>query len=292
MKRCYGNYNPKLLFKMIAHLTPTMDQVESIKEKKKVFYGQKEPKTPKEKEIKHLKEVFWYLKKRKFTKQVVLNTYHLLTNKNCDTTMRNHLHVLIHDVIPKESDMFETILNIIRYLAKENVFYHDTQTMCGLICNKVLLMRKYHPVIFYYRTTKKIISQVELDVPEVFSRLQLQKLIHHTKKFNQQQAIKETGEIIETLRIFQNEIKEIWKIQELYLAGSYARGEQNEYSDIDLYITKHQYNTYDMNQYFTKLLNHSVDMIVVEEEMKNQLNIDIITEKIKIFGKEEKENEI
>ena len=45
-----------------------------------------------------------------------------------------------------------------------------------------------------------------------------------------------TGEIIKIMREYEEELKEKYKIKEIKIFGSYARGEQKERSDIDIIV--------------------------------------------------------
>lgn len=73
-------------------------------------------------------------------------------------------------------------------------------------------------------------------------------------------------------------------IFDIYLFGSYARGEANKNSDVDIYCehgnVKNLYDVFDLNENLKKALNKNVDIIFkdskLEKEFENNLKKDLI----------------
>jgi len=79
--------------------------------------------------------------------------------------------------------------------------------------------------------------------------------------------MKNMHEIIKILREHKEELKEKYKIKEIKIFGSYARGEQRETSDIDLIVDFEETPTL-------------IELLRVEEEIERILGIkvDLLTE--------------
>lgn len=73
-------------------------------------------------------------------------------------------------------------------------------------------------------------------------------------------------------------------INEIYLFGSYARGEANKNSDVDIYCEKgnikNLYDVVDVNEELKKALNKNVDIVftssVLEKTFENSIKRDLI----------------
>jgi len=79
--------------------------------------------------------------------------------------------------------------------------------------------------------------------------------------------MKNTHEIIKIMREHKEELKEKYKIKEIKIFGSYARGEQRETSDIDIIVDFEEIPTF-------------IEFLKVEEEIERILGIkvDLLTE--------------
>jgi predicted nucleotidyltransferase len=79
--------------------------------------------------------------------------------------------------------------------------------------------------------------------------------------------MKTLNEIIKKLNEHKEELKNKYKIKELKVFGSYAKGEQKETSDIDLIVDFEEYPTL-------------IEFIRIQEELENLLGVkvDLLTE--------------
>lgn len=86
--------------------------------------------------------------------------------------------------------------------------------------------------------------------------------------------MKRLEEIKEILRNHKVEIKEKFRVKEIGIFGSYVRGEQKEFSDIDILVEFEApvdfFTFLDLEEFLTKLLDVKVDLV-----MKKALKRDI-----------------
>lgn len=80
-----------------------------------------------------------------------------------------------------------------------------------------------------------------------------------------------TTEIIEMLRRYKEQYAERYGIETLGLFGSVARGEQNDKSDIDVFVKLRQtsyYTLMDIKEDLEQLFNKKIDLITIHEAMR------------------------
>ena len=83
--------------------------------------------------------------------------------------------------------------------------------------------------------------------------------------------MKTTAEIIEILRDYKARSAEKYGIETLGLFGSVARGEQNEQSDIDVFVKLHRtsyYTLLDIKEDLEQLFKRKVDLITLHGTMR------------------------
>jgi len=79
--------------------------------------------------------------------------------------------------------------------------------------------------------------------------------------------MKTLNEIIKTLKEHKEELKNKYKIKEIKIFGSYAKGEQKETSDIDIIVDFEEIPTF-------------IEFVKIQDELKNLLGVkvDLLTE--------------
>jgi len=60
-------------------------------------------------------------------------------------------------------------------------------------------------------------------------------------------------QIQQSLNIFTNRVKKQFQPQQIFLFGSYARGEANEYSDVDMLVVSEQFSDIPEDERFDEL---------------------------------------
>lgn len=81
-----------------------------------------------------------------------------------------------------------------------------------------------------------------------------------------------TSEIVEMLRCYKEQYAEKYGIETLGLFGSVARGEQDEKSDIDVFIRLRKtsyYTLMDIKEDLENLFNKKIDLITLHETMRS-----------------------
>lgn len=83
--------------------------------------------------------------------------------------------------------------------------------------------------------------------------------------------MRSTSEIVEMLRRYKEQYAEKCGIETLGLFGSVARGEQDEKSDIDVFVKLRQtsyYTLMDIKDDLEQLFNKKIDLITIHEAMR------------------------
>ena len=77
------------------------------------------------------------------------------------------------------------------------------------------------------------------------------------------------------------------EIKELYLFGSYARGEANKDSDVDIYCDsgdlKTLYDEFDLKEEFEKVLGKKVDIVTIGSNMHEFFKKQVDEDKIRLW---------
>ena len=77
-----------------------------------------------------------------------------------------------------------------------------------------------------------------------------------------------------------------YKIKEVYIFGSYARGEANKNSDLDIYCEKGEIKTLidqvEMEEELKKALNKEVDVVFIGSKMNDYFRKQIMEDMIKL----------
>ena len=79
-----------------------------------------------------------------------------------------------------------------------------------------------------------------------------------------------TQEIVDRLRAYKEKFADKYGIEQLGLLGSVARGEQDEKSDIDVFITMSRpsfFTRMNIKEELQKLFHRKVDLITLHENM-------------------------
>jgi uncharacterized protein len=78
-------------------------------------------------------------------------------------------------------------------------------------------------------------------------------------------TVRTLGEIKADLQMLKPTLKKRFKVETIDIFGSYARGEQNEKSDVDLLVTYCEpvsfFVTYDLQNYLRRKLHVKVDVV-------------------------------
>ncbi len=91
------------------------------------------------------------------------------------------------------------------------------------------------------------------------------------------------AEVKEILKGYKDEIRERYKAEILGVFGSYARGEQNEKSDVDILVRFHKgatlFDLVELGDFLEEKLGINVDIVsenAVREELRDRIEKDLV----------------
>ncbi|MBN3490249.1 nucleotidyltransferase domain-containing protein [Acholeplasma equirhinis] len=211
-------YNPKINARIIRYLSHDKPFLyEEINDTKKELFDA-------------LLDAFLRFKSEPLTKASILEMYESLTGLKTDIDDMFITKIL---EIRKMSDIIKCFIEII----KSKLFLEHTHEMAKLIFNRLLIENGYCPMIFYPNVTKQVITYINENASdEVLDILFHQLYALTAQRLNQKQIIKTQDEVINILLKHKDMIKDLYGVISVGFFGSFARGDQNEYSDIDVWI--------------------------------------------------------
>ncbi len=175
------------------------------------------------------------------------------------------------------------------YVLENNVFDQYNVEMAKIIHNFIQLKRGYVPAIIYYFQADKVIHLIQKKEIEG-AVLEVKKCYIRTKHFNTFHHLIFLEEIIAKLNKERIYLKDKFKVQELYIYGSYSKKTYNEYSDLDLLVkvyfeTEYDYQTrFKIFDYLEKQIGIEIDGIIMDfREEKEDLQEEIKKNLKRIF---------
>lgn len=135
--------------------------------------------------------------------------------------------------------------------------------MAIMLFNNQMINQNYCPIVFYPNITKQIIEAIESNDSDE----KIDALFHHAyfntiNKLNRKSVIKSQKEVMQIINNHQEMLRDLYQIESLGLFGSFARGEQNEYSDLDIWIRVKGWLGYQTKYLIKHLLETMLDIAV------------------------------
>lgn len=288
-------YNPKIRFKFIENLWQARDYREAESPLKAIYYGKQAPHTFTELMFfKSLKSYqLLYESDKELTLELIQKVYELWSAEVLSHEAIVTLKTIIQKILKFRNEVMDIkrhFVKIFSLLIKQKIFPEYNVEMAKLLSNYMFVKDGKPPIIMYSYGTMKIVQFIEENatVENIYNALML--LLHRTQKFNEAHENISLDEIRKKLYGNMQILQENYGIQNLYIYGSYARGEQTKFSDIDLFA--HLYEDKKMfanlkdeiTMFMTKLFGIEVDIIVDDISYdKNLVPVDIFIEAIKVF---------
>lgn len=226
--------------------------------------------------LKSLREIIDYIKQDStilnissikwiVNKYAIEEKYKMISNEQVLSSIINNYH--FKEVDSNNTDFFIK-------LVESNTFTKELEpTIIPIIYNFLLIKHNHFPLIFKYNKTKTIINLIRmkeyLGVESYFTDMYIESNNYNTP--HRDISLNEVKEIIISKKDY---LISKLHIKSLYVYGSFAKGTNNKYSDIDIYITASNktYNRFYYAAYMEDLLNLPVDVSVYYLDNLDGLN--------------------
>jgi predicted nucleotidyltransferase len=132
-------------------------------------------------------------------------------------------------------------VNVFVDIVQKQVFYEKTEEIAKLIFNKLLELNGYCPVVFYPKLTRNLLNHIQSgSTEEIIEKIFIKLIFRTIKHLNTKQSLLQQEAVLNLILQHEKMIKQVYHVTSLGVFGSFARNEQNEYSDIDLWIKVNQ----------------------------------------------------
>jgi len=271
-------YNKKINFKFLEYLYQHCDSKDLHEmHLKNVLNGKEEKIDNIDIFILRGKEVLDYILNNKvYNIFNIKNIYYLYTKeKFIDDNLLNGIIKIYDTEANKEVEIY-------RYIIKNNIFGYYNIELAKILFNYIRIIDNNYPLIFYFELTNKINDLILNDLD--FTK-ELYKLIELTNHHNIKHEIIEYDYIYNKLIDNKNKLIKMG-INELFIYGSYARKDYNEYSDLDLLCITN--NIFHIDKETIKTILEAMLNIIVELNIKSHdyykfITNDMNDEKIKVY---------
>lgn len=286
LEKCNGTYNPKLDFKMLCNLNKERNVKESLYKQKCIFEGKTDDiKTSTEVHLKKSIDAYNILKSSKqITKKTIMDVYHTYEKEEINQTSIQNLVKLMSKVI---DEYLQSPIRVLIVVIKQNVFNNYSDEMAVLLFNYMLLKNDYHPIIFYNSFMSNLTELIKNGaLAESVFRI-MEPMIKVSCEYNQIQG-KITSDAVKKVI---NEVKKIliekYSIKHAFIYGSLARGDQTEYSDIDLIFIAKGYSEFkneEIKTFIKSLFKQRLDIVFISNnQIVENMTSDFYTQRIKIY---------
>lgn len=286
------NYNPKIDYLFCKYLYNKPFEIIDEQEWKNIYNGLKEPKNEAQVGMMRSKEITEFIKKQE-------TEFNIFSVKKCFKMLSNHDLILDK---PKEKLLTDLILfvkagaeadlagKVLIKVLKETIFPEEWNVEMSKIMHNFIEWKNGNTPSILYRFQMSAIQRL-IDKNEIDGALlEVKNVYQRTRHFNEKHKVVSFSKIKERLYLLESYLKEKFGITEFYVYGSYARGEENEYSDLDIFVKVETRMQQDLDNKFLLFsfleneLGIGVDGKVEDlSYLKSRLRIDMVRHLIKIF---------
>lgn len=273
-KKKIENYNYKIEYKMLYFLNPKLDTTNNYYEVLDIYKNNSSYTSEQGKWFKKIKNVYDYLLKNELDIENILYYSALEFETSVNYVIKQKIIAKYLKLSIKDITFVATWL--LKRFIGDKPLTENSDVLGILIFNAIIKKHDYIPIIFtkdYIMFLKQVINKKIStsslkDILSIYEDLSI-KYNKRYKKISKEDLIKIIKGSKEYL-INNFDIKKVW------LYGSFVRGEETEYSDIDLYVEfskdKTEYEIEQVQNYFVLILGRSVDMLIEHRIYKNISN--------------------
>ncbi len=264
-------YNPKIDYKMLYFLNPQLDISKNYYETKKIYDSDIEAISTQGKWFKKLKHVYDYLFNNELNINEILGYASIEFETEVDDGAKEKIKAEYQRLSTKEVLYLATwFLKMFFY---EKPLKENSDILGILIFNAMIKRNRYIPMIFMedYRfflskiIHKKVTTNSLKDILSIYEDLS----IKYDKKYSSLSKV----DVIHLLNIHKEHLMHHFDIKKVWLYGSFVRNEENDFSDVDLYVEFQTKKTEEeiriLKNYFVELFKRDVDMLVEYTQYHN-----------------------
>lgn len=277
------DYNSKIDYLICKYLSSKKFEILDEKEWKEVYFCEKKPKDDIQEMMLNGKKAFRFIKNSniEFNVENIEKCYQIISNENIKLSLEQIDQ--LNDIVKgfKEDDSSNYAGLVFIEILKKQIFSKYNIEMAKILHNFIQIKHGYVPSIFYHFQTNKIIKLINDNEIEG-ALFMIKSAYQRTNHFNVKHRLIHFNEIEIIIQRLKNKLIRNFGVTELYVYGSFSRGEENEYSDLDLYIKVEQKfkrkldNKYFIMSLLEKELGIAVDAKVHDDEYKNSLKPDMV----------------
>ncbi len=173
-------------------------------------------------------------------------------------------------------------INVFVDIVQKQVFYEKTEEMGKLIFNKLLELNGYCPVVFYPKITRNLLDHIQSgSTEEIIEKIFIIIIFRTIKHLNTKRILLQQETVLDLILQHEEMIKQVYHVDSLGIFGSFARNDQTEYSDIDVWIKVNQEfsneDKYALSVLLQTVLGLYVDLSVWTTELDENLFHDSLT---------------
>ncbi len=254
-----------------------------------VYHEKIPPKSQAQDFMIRVKKVLKFIKSDdcQFNYESIVSTYKIILKEDPVQFNEKKLKNYIQNIQEiKKHQSYQAYIELIRL----QPFFKYNCEMAILIFNLMKIKSNQLPIVFYPKDVKEINQAIREKQPEGMIMALIIQNAHKTIEQNKWHRFISKEEIIEKIFKLKLELYEKFGVISMGIYGSYARGEENEYSDLDIFIkvidSKKQdvFNKKRIFVYLTEKLGLNVDGKCDDIEFKyGQLRVDMQRDLIKIY---------
>lgn len=257
-------YNPKINYKLIYFLNPKLDLRYNYYETIDIYYHNKKYESEQGEWFQKLNNIFTYLlNNSKLTIEMFeYSAKQLNTNVNKDVIDLINQKTLNY----KNKSILEYAVLLLYNIIISKPLEKNNELLAVLLFNVVLIKNNYVPIIF----TKDNLYFINKMINKKINYLYIYQFLEFYKDlsflYDNKYLPLSKLDVINTVKKHKKNLKNNFNINTIWLYGSFRRNEQNNYSDIDLYISFFDEPTNiiirKVKKYLTTILGRKVDILV------------------------------
>ena len=259
------------------------------KEWRAVYHEKIPPKTQSQEFMLRIKKALSFIKSEncQFNFSSIMTIYKIVLKEQHAIFHQKKLENYIQNIQRmNKNQIFQAYIQIVQL----QLFAKYNCEMAILLFNLLKIKSNQIPIVFYPKDVKEINQALYKEYPEELIIALIVQNAHKTMEQNKWHPLIPKDEIIEHLFQLRPKLYEQFGVTGIGIYGSYARGEENEYSDLDIFINvidvkkEDIYNKKKIFVFLTEKLGLNVDGKCDDIEFKfGQLRVDMQRDLIKIY---------